>query len=216
MKWKLVFVPVLLAFASSAASAATFVVNHEYDPANLLPGNITGETLATPIVLGVGDTLDLTLTFSGGSTIFANGEDGFWPLLLTDGVGAALQTTGTLEFLGASANVVSGPIALAQNNSSVHLGSFYSSSLYRLDNSPISFTSLRQIITINSDDIGASREYQRVALTFFQGSVTSVPGNVNGAVPEPSVWAMMLLGFAVIGFSVRRHKKGSARARYAF
>ena len=30
---------------------------------------------------------------------------------------------------------------------------------------------------------------------------------VSGAVPEPSTWAMMLLGFGAVGFSVRRARK---------
>jgi len=41
-------------------------------------------------------------------------------------------------------------------------------------------------------------------------SVTVViPGAVPGAVPEPATWAMMLLGFGAIGFSVRRRRGAS-------
>jgi hypothetical protein len=34
----------------------------------------------------------------------------------------------------------------------------------------------------------------------------SVTGPTVGAVPEPSTWAMMILGFAGIGFMVYRRK----------
>jgi hypothetical protein len=207
MKLKLVFASALLVASSSAAFAATVTVNHVYNPANILPVSLTGEALATPITLGVGDTLDLTLTFTGGSTVFANSEDGLWGLLLipSGGLNATLETTGSLEFLGASANVVSGPIAMAQQNLSAHIGNYYGSGLYRLDAAQISFTGLRQIITIDSDDIGTPREYDRVILTYFQG-------NVGGAVPEPAAWAMLIAGFGLVGAASRRQRAAQAAA----
>jgi hypothetical protein len=53
----------------------------------------------------------------------------------------------------------------------------------------------------------------RVTIT----GVTSVPpGTIgNGAVPEPSTWAMMLLGFGAVGFAMRRRKK-APQVRYSF
>lgn len=47
----------------------------------------------------------------------------------------------------------------------------------------------------------------------FKGFATTAAANFNGivdwsAVPEPATWAMMLLGFAAIGASVRRRKLG--------
>jgi hypothetical protein len=199
MRLKLISASVLLAASSSSAYAAVVTVNHVYNPANIIQSSLVGELLASPITLGVGDTLDLTLTFTGGATVFANGEDGLWGLvLISDGPSGSLETTGSLEFLGASANVVSGPIALSQTNSFVHLGSYYTSTLYRLDSNQISFTGLRQIITINSDDIGVAREYRTVALTYFSGQVG---GEV---VPEPATWAMMIGGFGMLGAAARR------------
>lgn len=37
----------------------------------------------------------------------------------------------------------------------------------------------------------------------------------TGAVPEPATWAMMLLGFGGIGFSIRRRRKAGAMAQFA-
>ena len=37
-----------------------------------------------------------------------------------------------------------------------------------------------------------------------------------GAVPEPATWAMMLLGFAVIGGAMRARKRPQVRVRFAF
>ncbi len=34
-------------------------------------------------------------------------------------------------------------------------------------------------------------------------------------IPEPGVWAMMLIGFAAMGFSLRRREKTKLRVRFA-
>lgn len=39
--------------------------------------------------------------------------------------------------------------------------------------------------------------------------ITNGAGSVNGAVPEPATWAMMLPGFGAIGFAVRSAKRRS-------
>ncbi|MXO61291.1 PEPxxWA-CTERM sorting domain-containing protein [Altererythrobacter salegens] len=39
-----------------------------------------------------------------------------------------------------------------------------------------------------------------------------VTGQLASSVPEPSTWALLLLGFLVIGFVLRRHPKGGAGA----
>ena len=44
------------------------------------------------------------------------------------------------------------------------------------------------------------------------GPGTASFGNRVGAVPEPSTWAMMLVGFGAVGFSMRRRKSSGSRA----
>lgn len=39
---------------------------------------------------------------------------------------------------------------------------------------------------------------------------------VNSAVPEPSTWAMMLLGFGAVGFGMRRRREGAPKMRVRF
>jgi hypothetical protein len=50
------------------------------------------------------------------------------------------------------------------------------------------------------------------------GTNASYGGNLTFApVPEPMTWAMMILGFAVVGFAMRRRREDqTARVRYAF
>lgn len=49
----------------------------------------------------------------------------------------------------------------------------------------------------------------------FGGTLTFTPA-VAGAVPEPGTWMMMILGFAAVGFAMRKQKAPEARVRYAF
>jgi PEP-CTERM motif len=47
--------------------------------------------------------------------------------------------------------------------------------------------------------------------SFFRHEITATsPGGDMGAVPEPSTWAMMLLGFATLGFAGYRKRKQAA------
>ena len=38
---------------------------------------------------------------------------------------------------------------------------------------------------------------------------------VGGAVPEPATWAMMIVGFGLVGGAMRRSRKATARVTYA-
>lgn len=61
---------------------------------------------------------------------------------------------------------------------------------------------------LNSNATGLSN-----AALFKTGGGT--PRDVDG-VPEPSTWAMMLLGFGALGFGMRRRNTATARIKYNF
>lgn len=48
-----------------------------------------------------------------------------------------------------------------------------------------------------------------------QASYSGTLQFANRAVPEPAIWAMMLLGFGMIGFAMRRRPKYSTRVNFA-
>jgi hypothetical protein len=70
----------------------------------------------------------------------------------------------------------------------------------------LGFSSLPQSVTLSDYLV----RYQQV-----NGSGSAV-GSAVPAVPEPATWAMMLLGFGAIGFSMRRRRSsGVALAQIA-
>jgi hypothetical protein len=190
---------------ASAASANTFTVNHVYDPANVLLFSFSGEALLAPVTLGAGDTLDFTVTFTGGATGTFSDEDFIWPLLYkaNGAPNDALNVSGTIQFLGASANLVGTTIPISQINEEQHIGTFIFSNIYRLDSNPISFSGIRSILTINSAPTGP-RDYDRVVLTYDRGEFSATSG--PGAIPEPASWAMMIAGFMLTGAAMRRRR----------
>ena len=46
-----------------------------------------------------------------------------------------------------------------------------------------------------------------------QTRVDSLPLALTPSVPEPATWAMMMLGFGALGFSLRRHRQNDVRQR---
>lgn len=46
------------------------------------------------------------------------------------------------------------------------------------------------------------------------GGAITVP-TVNGAIPEPTTWAMLILGFGVVGSAMRRRRSTTLQVRYA-
>ena len=49
----------------------------------------------------------------------------------------------------------------------------------------------------------------------FFGNGNLVISQIQGAVPEPATWAMMMLGFGGLGFAMRRRAKVSTRIHFA-
>ena len=194
-----------LALASSA-SANNFVFSLALDPAVLSVGGLNSALLDTPTAIGVGDTVDLTITFTGGQTVsFAGGTD-LWTGLL-DSDSAALDTTGVLSFIGGSANLhTTDPVS--QQNEYVHAGNFYSNSSFASDGNSFSFSGIEQVFTIvdnvpfttDSGDHppGPDPRTYETGFLYFDGAIST------GGAPEPATWALMLGGFGLAGAMLRR------------
>ncbi len=132
------------------AAAATVVVSHVYDPGSATSFNFTGETLAAPVVLGVGDELDLTVTFTGGARLSTMFESGIYlALVANSAVGDFLTGDGALEFLDPVGSFRSGQYRLLNYGfGSNAAGIYVQRDVYRAADNLISFSGLHLQYTI--------------------------------------------------------------------
>jgi len=100
-----------------------------------------------------------------------------------------LDTAGMGVNLGTWADDGSGPAP--SGGATTNLGGWYLSN----DNVAWSFVSGPAYYTTTGDNVSFSEP-----ILFFEGTA------IAGAVPEPSTWAMMILGFAGVGFMAYRRK----------
>ncbi len=188
---------VAASFASASANAASYVVESSlpfYFTGACKTASSTG-AFATGTVVSSGNysggcvgayTVDLDTT---AKTITLTGfEDGDYQL-------NSLRITGITEATITGLNLVS-------------LGNLFDLGGYILPSTQLSFTGDSIDITFTTD-ISTGEEFK------FANGGRAVFSYAAGAVPEPGTWAMMLAGFGMMGFSLRRRgvtKPGAAIA----
>lgn len=74
------------------------------------------------------------------------------------------------------------------------------------------FAQLNGIPIYSGNNNVLSVNYTAAGNAAYGGQLTFTPGGI----PEPMTWAMMIIGFAAVGFAMRRRNKEVARVRYAF
>lgn len=185
-----VFAATLLYGAS--AQAATYVGSRS------LPTGLTGPASAT---------LSLTTNDTIGSLQLADLLA--WSIQITDALGSATldQTNSTFEFGGSGALVASA-----------------SDISFDFDNPGAGYVIFRQFgggryycVQTNGNCLGTESDGEALdanvgtgfAFAGREGNVTlaTLVDEPTGAVPEPSTWALMLIGFAFVGSSLRRSKQ---------
>lgn len=201
------FCATAMMLTSAPAHAASIIVNHVLNPANI-GTSISQEQLATPFTAGVGDTVTFNLSFTGGQSVTLNGDTSLWLLSLTN-ASSALEVTGTYKFLGASGDLATGLVPFNQGNAQIHIGGYLFPSDYRTGPGAITFSGIQEVITINSSTGADPRTYNTISL-YTDGRVTAT----GGAVPEPATWAMMILGFGMVG-GAARYRRRWARVAFA-
>jgi len=204
---------------AGSALANTFTVTQALQPSNIGPiGSAQGVELGSPFTMDVGDTVDLTFTFDPVTLV---GDSFIWGLSFTNDFGASMNVSGTVEFLGASGDLRTGPIPVSQNNSAAHIGIYLFSADYRTGSGAIAFAGIRQILKIDSgESINENGELvpfvprifldARVWTDGVRGSGGGGGGGTPGVIPEPATWAMMIAGFGLVGGVMRRRREALA------
>lgn len=195
--------------AAGSASAATEVVTLALDAATFDPNGFEYILpLDVPIDLGIGDTLDISVTFSGpvqfgyrDKTLFSGVMNGpTWP---SDGDYA--QLSWEYEFSGATGVFPASGGGQHSNNTymlSNVVGNFFQK--------PVglgSATGFRQQITIEGVYTGFEFCPSGICWT---GPVTTPTRfthlrfwGADSSVPEPATWALLILGLGLAGVALR-------------
>jgi hypothetical protein len=156
--------------------------------------------------LAAGDTFDYTIEFMGGQQLTVqNLSQIFGSIWTTNFLQAAnISQTATLTLLSATGSLVYTSPVISHFDGSVHAGEvFYGNELTGLP-STVTFGGLHYVGTVNGYDGGyTTRNYDTPYFSVYGNSVAlSI-----AAVPEPSSWAMMILGFAGVGYMTYRRRK---------
>ncbi len=149
----------------------------------------------------------------------------------TDGSGVTFSSTSALKITGsgeATVLPVSGSITnlnvlfeKAWNNVTFSFAGSTGTFLLLVNGSSLFSSPVCNICTIGNGQNKftlSGNGITSLAYTFNPGVDTAKQFRVEGvspAVPEPATWAMMLLGFGVLGFGMRRRSKDRVRARFA-
>lgn len=197
--------------ASEPAVAATITLARTLD---LTQPTVPGLWQGSPpfdnddiIALANNDTLDYKIDFVGGQSLTLPNSS-FVGVFFTNSPYPRYSITGYLSILDATG----GSIFTSQNQASEFTADFFGdvlsgSELFGAAPSA-TFYGLRYFGTLTNfydpDDEPALRLEDPV---FFATSYSVNTGDIVAAVPEPGTWMMMVLGFGLIGFALRKRLK---------
>ena len=194
----------VLSLLAGAAIAAPSIAN-----ATSFVGSTGGcfGTACTPT--GTATLAGTGLSFASG-TFNQNDSNGFLaigsanPPVDTLGLFTLLPTAGTTTFADVPFTLLvnfTSPGTLSGSYFGTIFGSVTDSNAggiqVDLDNTAHTFGTGAGAFTLTVNDVGVSND----------GVATPITGYIRTAVPEPATWAMMLMGFAGIGFAMRRRRQ---------
>ena len=166
-----------------------------------------------------GNQVNGSVTFNGGTTNFFDPANHFVPAGYGNSTGLPVTIGSETEFaIGATQNLDTADFSDTQLTITDNVLSTGSNAAFEMQ-----FTSLTpglfEILTLDSNNFtgltyGLSGDTITIDWTggaVEQGQVFQAVFNlIPGAVPEPSTWATMLLGFAAVGIAIRHKRRSSA------
>ena len=175
----------------------------DFDIGDLIP--ITGGTRYTTSVPGV-----VTIPFGTDGTYHAVGPDAGNPAVLSLG---AFSQIGLITLSWGSVDTKN--VLEVLDNSAVPnvIATITGTDIQGLVGTAGEHLPRGALVSLDFDDTTAP---QVGALRFASGNNSFEFDNITIApVPEPGVWAMMIIGFAAMGFALRRRRKTEVRVRFA-
>jgi PEP-CTERM motif len=212
MKFLRTAIPALLALASSSSFASVVSFSGTFDGTGASSTAITSENTGAgfsgiiPALVSQGDQVQITYTFLGGSISVSNINlaaiyvEDLNPLTgNTTADGGPLERvtqTGTISFLDAQGRPIFTSDPFTDSEGAVNVGQ-----ILQISTGPLVFYGVQYNGTV---------DVEPVARTYNLGALLLYGSDIATAIPEPSTWAMLLLGFAGIGFVAYRRKSKPA------
>ncbi len=191
--------------AQAVTTAVSAVLTQEYHPgARETAYNTAYLTPSFPF--DPGDTIDVTLTFPGATSR----DLGFLPgsaIFTVFGGGGSTstvyQSTGTFSFINPVGAV--SPLTGPQTGTSDRNPAITFTGLRQQQRGPLVFDGIHVIIDLDSALLPFSAD------PLPPGRFTAFQVLFTNDVPEPAIWAMLLVGFGLSGAAMRRRQATEAR-----
>lgn len=194
-----------LAATATPSNAATFLFDATYDGTSVALN--AGSTDPTGITLTAGDDIIFTLSAITGSGWTTNSASSIFPFLaFAINESGDRNVTYSLDFLRSGTSIFND--TASEVNSSVHFGTNTVSF-----NSGLVADAFRLSVDFESGDDATISELTPIFGTPDRNEFASDPSALTfgalsvSAVPEPSTWAMLMLGFGFIGGAMRSARR---------
>lgn len=208
----------IAALQAAPAAATVHIITATANPVNATTGTFTigtsvfnvGNLVFDPFdefTVEEGDTIELTLTLAGAFTVPGSMEQLFAiNFFRADGVDPLITATGPETTVSGSSiySYSMGPTGLSSDTQGGACGNCLSAINGQIPGGPFTFDGIKLTQTI--DKLGAPYTVDRASFSYQLRDVA-------GAIPEPATWAMMIMGFGLIGGALRQRK--AATVRYA-
>lgn len=206
---------------AAPAVAVTHIITATANPANGTTNSFTfnGSVFNTgnlvfdpidPFILEEGDIIELTLTLASGFLVPGSNEQLFGVNFFRSDGGEPIITAGPFETTVSGSTLFSyslGSTGLSNTIQGGACGNCLTSIMGQIPGNSFIFD--RLVLTQTIDRLGGPYEVNTASFSYQLRDIGV------GGVPEPATWAMMILGFGVVGGAMRGRRNRARRLAIA-